>query len=480
MNRVNQLFPGLSVLALVMMSSTAFGQDRWQQKVNYKMDISLDHNNHQFTGTQVLVYTNNSPDALTEVYYHLYFNAFQPGSAMDIRSLLIEDPDPRVGDRISKLKPEEFGHLHVTSLTQDGQTVSFDEQETILKVKLAKPIKAGGKAVFEMKFNGQVPLQIRRSGRDNSEGIDYSMSQWYPKMCEYDCHGWHPNPYVGREFYGIWGDFEVNITMDKSYTIAATGELQNAGDIGKGYEEQGARIDTPEGQTLTWKFKALQVHDFVWAADPDYVHDKVQVPGGPTLHFFYQGNQDYSPAWKDLQPKTIAAFQYMSEHFGKYPYPVYSVIQAGDGGMEYPMATLITGNRKLPSLVGVTIHEAAHSWYQGVLGFNESLYYWMDEGFTSFATSETISHLQVGDPRRSHDRAIDSYLEVAASGKEEPLTTHADHFETNFAYGEAAYSKGEVFLVQLRYIIGEEAFKRTMLRFFDTWKFKHPTDHDLV
>lgn len=472
--------PVMLLCATALQVSQAAAQQRWQQEVHYTIDVSLDHQSHQFRGTQVLEYTNHSPDVLTEVYYHLYFNAFQPGSAMDVRSQTLVDPDPRVGSRIAALTPGEYGHQHVRSLTQDGQPVVFVEQETILKVTLAKPIKPGARTTLELTFEGQVPLQVRRSGRDSAEGIDYSMSQWYPKLCEYDCDGWHPNPYVGREFYGVWGDFEVNITMDKSYLIGATGILQNADEIGKGYETPGTRIKPPQGNTLTWKFRAAQVHDFVWAADPDYTHDKVQVPGGPELHFIYQANQDYSQAWKDLQPKAIAAFQFLSDQFGKYPYPVYAIIQGGDGGMEYPMATLVTGNRKLPSLAGVTVHEAAHSWFQGVLGFNESHYAWMDEGFTSFATAETMSHLQVGDPRRSHDRAIGGYIELALSGDEEPLTTHADHFETNFAYGEAAYSKGETFLVQLRYIIGQEAFRRTMLRFFDTWKFRHPNDHDLI
>ncbi|MDZ4824619.1 MAG: M1 family metallopeptidase [Flavobacteriales bacterium] len=477
---MSKTFRLVNLMGTLLISLSASTQQMWQQRVVYKMDISVDHNTHGFTGTQTIIYTNNSPDVLTHAYWHLYFNAFQPGSAMDIRSLTIEDPDPRVGERISKLQTSEYGRQHVKTLTQDGKTVLFSENETILEVILAKPIEPGGKAVFEMEFEGQVPLQVRRSGRDNVEGIDYSMSQWYPKLCEYDCNGWTPNPYVGREFYGVWGDFEVNITMDKSYMVAATGVLQNIHEIGRGYEEPGTKIKEQAGPKITWRFKAEDVHDFVWAADPDYVHEKLKVPDGPELHFFYQDDPLYAQAWKDLPSKAATAFEFMSRHFGKYPYPVYAVIQGGDGGMEYPMATLVTGNRKAPSLVGVTIHEAAHSWYHGVLGFNESLYSWMDEGFTSFMTSETISHLQVGDPKRSHDRAIQNYVTLARSGREEPLTTHADHYMTSYAYGDAAYSKGETYLCQLRYIMGDDAFTRTMISFFEKYKFKHPTDLNFI
>lgn len=456
---------------------------RWQQRVDYKMNVDMDHTTHRYTGKQVLTYFNNSPEAITKVYYHLYFNAFQPGSAMDVRSRNIADADPRVADRIYNLAENEQGFIHAKTLKADGKTVQFEENETILEVTLNKPIAAGGKAVFEMEFEGQVPLQIRRSGRNSSEGIDYSMTQWYPKMCEYDERGWHANPYIAREFYGIWGDFEVNITMDKKYILAGTGILQNPNEIGYGYAEDENRVKRPNGDKLTWKFKAQNVHDFAWAADPDYVHDKIKVENSnTTLHFFYQGGQDYSATWKDLQPLAAKAFDYMNKNFGVYPYSQYSVIQGGDGGMEYPMATLITGNRKLPSLTGVTVHEAAHSWYQGVLGFDESHYYWMDEGFTSFATSETMDYLfksptSGGDP---HKNAYRGYYAIVDEEKEEALDTHADHFETNDAYGTAAYNKGEVYLAQLEYVVGTFAFRGALLDFFNTWKFKHPNANDLL
>jgi hypothetical protein len=469
----------LVATSLMIFSVTCLAQ-RWQQRAEYKMDVELNHENHRFSGKQSLIYFNNSPDELNKVFYHLYFNAFQPGSSMDVRSLTIEDPDPRVGDRISSLTPEEQGYLHVKSLKMDGKNVRFTESETILEVTLDKPIAPGGKVNFEMEFEGQVPLQIRRSGRDNAEGIDYSMSQWYPKMCEYDAHGWHANPYIGREFYGIWGDFEVNITMDNSYLIGGTGALQNASEIGYGYADEEPKTKREKGGKLTWKFKAQNVHDFVWAADPDFTHDRMQVPGGPLLHFIYQKNQDYGTAWKDMQPLMVKAFDFMSKNFGVYPYAHYSFIQGGDGGMEYPMATLITGNRKLPSLVGVSVHEAAHSWYQGVLATNESLYAWMDEGFTSFATQETMDYLFKQGMPGSHKSAYADYFSIVQEGKEEALDTHADHFITNGAYGTAAYSKGEVYLTQLEYIVGKFHFRSALLSYYNTWKFKHPDCYDFI
>ncbi|MFK7807228.1 MAG: hypothetical protein AB8F74_05430, partial [Saprospiraceae bacterium] len=178
--------------------------DRWQQAVDYTMNIDMDVKKHQMKGTQKLVYTNNSPDELNKVFYHLYFNAFQPGSMMDVRNITLGDSDPRVGSRIGNLKDNEIGYHKITSLKQNGKDVSYEVVGTILEVTLNEPIKPNSNVTFDMEFNSQVPVQIRRSGRDNKEGISYSMSQWYPKLAEYDYQGWHANPYIGREFHAVW------------------------------------------------------------------------------------------------------------------------------------------------------------------------------------------------------------------------------------------------------------------------------------
>ncbi len=462
----------------------------WQQSADYTMEIDVDAKNHQYSGKQKLVYTNNSPDELNKVYYHLYFNAFQPGSMMDVRSRNIADPDRRVGDRISKLSEDEIGYQRIRTLKQDGKPVKFTTEGTILVVELNKAIKPGKKSTFEMEWDAQVPLQIRRSGWNNAEGIELSMSQWYPKMAEYDYMGWHPNPYIGREFHGIWGDFDVKISIDKDYVIGATGILQNPNEVGHGYEKPGSKVNRPKGDKITYHFVAENVIDFFWGADPDFVHTTAQVPNGPKLHFFYQKdvvtgadpqrNAQFKENWERLPELTVKAFTYAMEKFGRYPYPQFSVVQGGDGGMEYPMGTLITGGRSLGSLVGVTVHEFFHSWYQGVLATNEALYPWMDEGFTSFASSETMAYTFNREGGNVHAGSYGGYISLAKSGLEEPMTTHADHYNTNRAYGSASYSKGAVYLGQLSYIMGDETFRRAFLRYFNEWKFKHPTPNDLL
>jgi hypothetical protein len=462
--------------------------DRWQQHVLYEMDIKMDVKKHQYSGTQKLTYTNNSPDTLDKIFYHLYFNAFQPGSMMDVRSRNIADPDGRVADRIFKLKPEEYGWIKVQSLEMNGRKQNFLTNETILEVTLDQPILPRSTVVLHLGWTAQVPLQIRRSGRDSKEGIAYSMAQWYPKLCEYDYQGWHSNPYVAREFYGVWGDFDVRITIDQNYTVAAGGYLQNPEQVGKGYEQPNQPLQIPAGDQLTYHFKAPNVHDFVWAADPDYTHSKITADDGTIMHFFWQKGKGYDDAWGKLPAIMNRARTHMNQICGKYPYREYYFIQGGDGGMEYPLATLITGNRGLNSLVGVAVHEQLHSWYQMILGTNESLYAWMDEGFTSYAETRVENELAreglLGSSRKAEDNPFEGtyqgYVALATSGKEEPMSTHADHYHTNYAYSLDAYVKGAVFMHQLGYVIGDAARDRGLLRYFNTWKFKHPNANDLI
>ncbi len=485
----------LFTFLFILTSKLAIAQpDRWQQRVSYKMDVNFDVTKNQFAGKQKLEYWNNSSDTLTQLFYHLYYNAFQPNSSMDTRSRRQgtigvgrkgnPDWDSRVQDRIVKLQPNEIGYQKISSLKMDGTAQAFSISETILVVQLTKPILPKSKVVLDMEFEAQVPLQVRRTGRDNpNTGVRYSMSQWYPKLCEYDYDGWHPTPYIAREFYGVWGDYEVNITIDKSYTLGGTGYLQNPNEIGKGYEDKGVKVVPTKSNIWVWKFKAPNVHDFVWAADPNYKHITRTTADGKTIHVLYNGLQQKDKDWTLVADAAVIALPYMQQKFGEYAYKQYSFIQGGDGGMEYPMATLLAG----PGL-GTVFHEWMHSWYQMMLATNESLYAWMDEGFTEYATNlvsdyyynkaKSTKLFANGVPINMHIENYDGYYNLVKSELEEPLTTHADHFNTNFAYSSAAYNKGCVLLEQLGYIIGAPARDALLLTYYKNWRFKHPNAAD--
>ncbi len=483
----------LSLFPIFVLAQNNPNPGYWQQHVDYKMEVNMDVKKFQYTGKQEIVYTNNSNDTLHKVYYHLFNNAFQPGSEMDARLQAISDPDKRMvrtfkkegketkESRISTLKPNEIGYLNIANFKQDGVAATSKVVGTILEVTLAKAILPKQKTLFSLDFEGQVPLQIRRSGRLSEEGVALSMTQWYPKLCEYDFEGWHANPYIAREFHGVWGNFDVKISIDKDYTIGGTGYLQNKNEIGHGYQDEGLEVVYPKKtKTLTWHFYAPNVHDFAWGADNDFIHDMILGPNNVELHFLYKNKKENLENWKKMQPKTAELLAFFNENVGQYPYKQYSVIQGGDGGMEYGMCTLITGNRSFGSLVGVTAHEMAHSWFQFVLATNESKHEWMDEGFTSYISNLAMNQvLPPKKPEIPYEDAYNNYIYLAKSGKEQPLSTHADRYELNMAYGISAYSKGEVFLVQLGYIIGEENLNKTIKRYYSEYKFTHPTPNDI-
>lgn len=472
-----------SLLGLMLMSifTSAQPDNYWQQKIKYEMDINMDVDNYKYTGESKITYYNNSPDTLHKVYFHLYFNAFQPGSEMDVRQQNLPDPDRRIGDRISKLSPEEIGYQKIISIKQGSKTLTYGIEGTLMEVNLKKSILPNSKTVFYLKNEAQVPVQIRRSGRNNSEGVKLSMTQWYPKMAEYDAEGWHLDSYISREFYGVYGTFDVKINIDKNYTIGGTGVLTNPQEIGHGYSSKKVKQKVDKEGKLKWHFVAKNVHDFAWGADDEYVHDILKMNDKTDIHFLYKkGNDNRTKNWKELESVMQKAFGFINTNFGEYPYKQFSIVQGGDGGMEYPMSTLILGNGKtVKGMVGLAVHESLHSWYQGVLGFNEQKYPWMDEGFTTWAENLTMDFLYGKDGDNPHKGSYRGYFAVQKSGKEEALTTQADLFKTNFAYGQASYSKGAVFLAQLGYIIGEDNLNKTMLRFFNEWKFKHPTPNDL-
>jgi hypothetical protein len=463
--------------------------DRWQQRIKYTINVNMDVNTNRFNGTEKLEYTNNSPDTLWRVFFHLYWNAFQPNSSMDVRSrelgkTRIAEPrgqsdgldwDARVKDRISKLNPTEIGYQRVNSIRINNIQQTLKEHETILEVVLSKPILPKSKVMMDVAFEAQVPLQVRRSGRDNQEGIRYSMSQWYPKMVEYDYQGWNANPYIAREFYGVWGDFDVNITIDKNYFVTAGGDLLNANEIGMGYQSAGVAPKPSTAATKTWKWQANNVHDFMWAADPNYKMITRTTTNGPLIRVVYKAVDSLEARWQKVADTTALAYPIIAKTFGAYPYKTYTFVQGGDGGMEYPMATLLKS-----ASIGTAIHEWMHSWYQMMMGSNESLYPWMDEGFTDYASTRVMATLRNNNRNFWYNGSYRGYFNLAKSGLEEPASTHSDHYNTNYAYGNAAYSKGAVFISQLGYIVSDSIRDKILLSYYNQWRFKHPNPNDFI
>jgi hypothetical protein len=474
-------------LLFLVVFTQVFAQQKpyYQQFADYKMNIDVDAENYTYQGKQEITYTNNSPEELKVVYFHLYWNAFRPNSMMDQRvTSQAKNGDSRLQQngisRLASIPKNEEGAQNIHYIQQNGKNLKFEIQETIMKVELAQPIKPNSKTTFTMKWDAVIPMQIRRSGRNNREGIEMTMTQWYPKIAEYDYDGWATFDYVGREFHAPFADFDVTIKINKDFVIGAGGTLENPMEV-KGYAEN-PTIKSDDKNKATWNWTAKNMLDFAWAADKDYTVDSLTVLDGPKVYLVYQKSEK-TKLWEESKPFIEKYFQLMNASFGRYVYPSYAFIQGGDGGMEYGMCTMILGEAKtLEDLCGLMFHEGSHSWYQQILATNEAMHPWMDEGFTSYAESIAMSRLfppQNPSPN-PFINTLNNYRKFVKTGKEEPAVWLGDHHDDGRAYTFATYVKGELFLVQLGYIVGEPVLSSILKEYYQQWKLKHPTDRDFM
>jgi len=275
----------VAIFSLIVGLITAQQQAYYQQEASYKMEIDVDAANFSYHGNQEIKYTNNSPDELSVVYFHLYWNAFKPNSLMDQRvQNQGKNADGRLTEfgnsKLASIPKKEEGSQTVNWIKQNGKLLKFEVQETIMKVYLNEKIKPNSTTTFTMDWDSVVPKQIRRSGRNNREGVEMTMTQWFPKLAEYDYDGWATFDYIGREFHAPFSNFDVTIKIDKNYVIGAGGVLENPTEV-KGYTEN-PTIKTDKNDKATWRFTAKNILDFAWAADKDYSVETFIVPDGPT------------------------------------------------------------------------------------------------------------------------------------------------------------------------------------------------------
>lgn len=477
---------GLVYLFLMLFSVAGAQQNAYyQQNARYTMDIEVDAADFTYQGKQTVKYTNNSPDALRVVYFHLYWNAFRPGSMMDQRV----QSQGKKGDsrlqkdgvsRLAQIPEDQTGFQNIHWIRQNGTDLKFEIQETVMKVYLNTPLAPNSSTEFTMEWDARIPMQIRRSGRNNREGVAMTMTQWYPKIAEYDYDGWAAFDYVGREFHAPFADFDVTIKIDKDYVVGAGGVLQNPLEV-KGYDDN-SNVKFDAGNKAVWHWKAKNILDFAWAADPDYSVEHFTILDGPKVYYVYQ-KSDKTQFWEASKPYIKNFFQLMNATFGRYSYPTYTYIQGGDGGMEYGMCSMILGEATtLEGLVGLMVHEGGHSWFQQMLATNESMRPWMDEGFTSYA--EDFVMYRLFPPQQPwpnpYVNAIKGYVNFTKTGLEEPASGLGDHHDSGSAYTYASYVKGELYLVELGYIMGEPTLSKVMKEYFAAWNLKHPSDRDFL
>ena len=472
----------------------------WQQDVDYTMEVRLNTKTHTIAGRENLNYYNNSPDTLAFVYFHLYQNSFKKGSYLDLLRRTNGDYS------IAKLSQKEEGGTRILKIT-DGldRALKVSIDNTIMKVVLNRPLLPGDSTRFKIEFTTHFSKIPHRMKYNPSHGFDqFTATQWYPKISVYDRRfGWTTDQHLGHEFYGEFGTFDVKITLPQEFIVGATGYLLNRNEVlppelmeklkienfkNKPFgEKPSVIVPHVDGKTKTWHYRAVNVHDFAWTADPSYRIGEVTLKSGVRVYAF--AREWKASKWQDAAKFAAAVIQTYSRDIGPYGYHKMIVADA-DEGMEYPMITMDGGES--PRYYGLFAHEEGHNWFYGMLGNNETYRAFEDEGFTQFLTSWSMERL-VGrkiDQKtkkfpfkgvsRDRYRNFMAYLGIARLGYDAQLTTHSDWFENSVGYNSyrLVYYKTFTMLYNLQYVLGDSLFLKTLQKYFATWKFRHPYELD--
>ncbi|HEU4570189.1 MAG TPA: M1 family metallopeptidase [Gemmatimonadales bacterium] len=479
------------------------GPRYWQQRADYDIRATLDTAAKTLTGTVRITYTNHSPDTLAHVYLQLDQNLFRQGS---------------VGSRMfpasSRFGTRGFdGGFTITRITQEtapaagpraraarprSAALTGRTDDTMMYLPLAMPLAPGARTVLVIEYSFLIPEHgADRMGRD---GALYELAQWYPRMAVYDdIRGWNTDQYLGQgEFYLEYGDYTYAVTVPAGYIVAGTGMVQNPAEVYTAAQRArlatALRSDTtihiitaqeladgsarPRGAqgTTTWRFKAANVRDVAWAASPDYLFD---ASGWNGIYAFAYYRAGAAGTWADGARMSRFSIKEYSERWFPYPYPQISAVEGPISGMEYPMVAMEAPSRTKEGLYNVVTHEIGHMWYPMIVGSNERLYAWMDEGFNTFInTFSEEDYWSRSDTlqRRGEQRFVMVNDQAPTA---QPIMTPANRYRTNGNLGSLAYVKPSITLLTLRNVVlGPEVFDPAFREYTRRWAFKHPTPAD--
>lgn len=477
----------------------------WQQDVHYKMDVRVDEEKHTVGGDQQLTYWNNSPDTLTYVYFHLWQNAFVKGSYLH----MLERAN-NIKPRLGEYEADGLGCV-VEQIQVDGQEPKMELDNTILKIYLPKPLYPNGKTQFDIKFTtywDKGATRRRMKMYDAWGQMHYNGVQWFPKICVYDRKfGWDTYQHLNKEFYADYGSYDVSLDFPSNYVVEATGAIQNREQVlpkalrekldvknfkNKKWNEAPSIVtEYKKGERKVWKFKAMNVHDFAFTADPSY---RIATEYWNGVECVGLCQEPHASRWQNSAEYVAKIIKTFSEDFGMYQYPKMVAADAADG-MEYPMLTLDGGGN--PGYKGLLVHEIGHNWFYGMVGNNETYRAALDEGFTQFLTAWGLTKLE-GDTVRDEPeklfakwayhpttyrdyRNYSRYIHTALNQNELPLNTHSNDFNNAIhhenGYG-MVYYKTATMLWSMQYVLGDTLFQNAMQHYFKQWRFAHPYFND--
>jgi len=475
--------------------SGAPGPKYWQQRADYDLKATLDTATKSVRGEMTIRYTNNSPDTLHFLWFQVEQNAFKSNSL----NSYVFPAESRFGarnfeggdviDRFEEVTGGAKGARRQLNLRTEG---------TVMKADLAEPLAPGHTATINAAWHFNIPEHgADRMGRD---GALYELAQWYPRVNVYDdVRGWNTEPYLGQgEFYLEYGEYSLEVTVPSGYIVAATGALQNAHDVltpaqvsrlaQAAHDTNVVHIVTQQELTsgaarprktgtMTWKFTARNVRDVVWAASPDYLWDASSYKGSLAQAFFRPSAID---PWKDAADMSRTSIQEYSERWFPYPYPQITAVEGPISGMEYPMVAMEAKSSDKYDLYNVVTHEIGHMWFPMIVGSNERMHMWQDEGFNTFINtfSEARRYPEKGDQMARAGQERDLVTQYMEHNVDEPLEINPDRINPQLL-GENAYVKTSVALQQLRQeILGPAAFDDAFRTYIQRWAFRHPTPTD--
>jgi len=475
----------------------------WQQEVNYTIAVTLNDKNNSLKGNISMDYTNQSPDTLSFIYFHLWPNAYKNGTTA-MANQLANDIESK-----QKLNNSQKGFIDSLGFTVNGRTVNIEKDPLhidIVKLILHSPLLPAQSISIATPFYVKLPSYFSRSGYDSQQ---YMICQWYPKPAVYDRKGWHAFPYLDQgEFYSEFGTFKVSITVPAEYVIGATGSLQTQTELAQ-YKKIGAenyvnkravrhyKSPDPEANK-TLQYYAENVHDFAWFADKDFViqYDTLKLESGNIIDVFSYYQPNGNKEWHNSIGFIEDAISHYSDWIGEYPYPTVAAVEGpknlSSGGMEYPMITLITSpDANKEGLDAVIAHEVGHNWFYGVLGSNERDNPWMDEGLNTYfqfryeaEKYRSNSVFGASLPEEVKKMAADEFLTrimfaMNSLPAKAAIQTPSTAFANKDEYGIVVYLKTAVWMSILEASIGKENLQNGLKEYFNQWKFRHPYPEDL-
>lgn len=480
--------------------------DYWQQDVHYNIKAQLNDSTDIITGHEELTYWNNSPRDLYYVYFHLYNNAQCKDSYL---ADLYKNNNYHL--KFNKYRKDDLGTV-VEKIKIGNTELKTELDNTILKVYLEKPLKSGESITFDLDFKTYYAKEVIRNRMKlfNAFGNKhYDVTHWYPRISVFDRKfGWDTDQHMDHEFYGDFGSFHVEFTLPNHYVLDATGVLQNKEEVlpdelrakldisnfaKKPWNSPPSEIIKKDGTTKTWKFSALNVHDFALTADPSYRIGEYTWQGIKCVALV---QEPHAAGWQTCPLYIAKVLDVNTQNIGPYHYPKMICADAQDG-VEYPMLTLDGGFD--PNYRDLLVHEMTHNWFFGMVGNNETYRAFLDEGFTQFYTADTYQFIdgpnvieqqpKSGYVRRFteqnrilDDQIYNGYMNAVTVKQEEvTLNTHSDDYNGGIRHGGgygAVYTKTAAMLKNLEYVLGRSIFDKCMKHYFNQWKFAHPYPED--